>query len=118
MTFARKAALTCLAFCFASVAYPQGRAAQPPAQPAAQPTPGGRGGRGGVPGPGPAIGGEVHETPAATKHTTQVNGQAPNYAATVAQMPLKDAAGETEARILHVDYSLDGADPAKRPVSF
>jgi carboxypeptidase C (cathepsin A) len=81
--------------------------------------PGGRGGRGGVAGPGPAIGGEVDETPVVTKHSITVQGKKLDYTATVAQMPLKDAAGETEAHIFYMAYTLDGAgDEAKRPLTF
>src|SRR5437588_8174333 len=78
----------------------------------------GRGGRGGVAGPGPAVGGTIDETPVVTKHSIQLNGKTLNYTATAAQMPLKDASGETEAHIFYVAYTLDGADAAKRPVAF
>src|SRR5215475_65605 len=87
--------------------------------PATQTAPGGRGGRGGITGPGPAIGGEVDETPVVTRHSITVQGKTLNYTATVAQMPLKDASGETEAHIFYMAYTLDGAgDEAKRPVTF
>src|SRR5258706_14332997 len=95
----------------------QGRAAQQtaPQTPAVQ---GGRG-RGGVAGPGPAVGGEIDETPVVTKHSINVGGQTLNYTATVAQMPLKDAAGETEAHIFYMAYALDSAtDAGKRPLTF
>ncbi|HYW27853.1 MAG TPA: peptidase S10, partial [Terriglobales bacterium] len=47
------------------------------------------------------------------------NGKTINYTATVAQMPLKDASGETEAHIFYVAYTLDGADDkGKRPLTF
>ena len=55
-------------------------------------------------GPGPAVGGEVDETPVVTKHSITLNGKTLNYTATVAQMPLKDAAGETEAHIFYMAY--------------
>jgi carboxypeptidase C (cathepsin A) len=101
----------------------QGRAAQTttPAAPAQTPaTPAGRGGRGGgVAGPGPAVGGEVDETPVVTHHTITVGGKTLNYTATVAPMPLKDAGGETEAHIFYMAYTLDGvADSARRPLTF
>jgi carboxypeptidase C (cathepsin A) len=81
---------------------------------------GGRGRAGGVSGPGPAIGGgEVDETPVVTHHSINIDGKTLNYTATVAQMPLKNASGETEAHIFYMAYTLDGvADPAKRPVTF
>jgi carboxypeptidase C (cathepsin A) len=102
-------------------------AAQPPqapatttTAPATQPIPGGRGGRGGgIAGPGPAVGGEVDETPVVTKHSVTAQGKTLNYTATVAQMPLKDASGETEAHIFYMAYALDGvSDTAKRPLTF
>ena len=92
----------------------QGREA-PATPPPAQTTPG----RGGVPGPGPAVGGEVDETPVVTHHSVTVDGKTINYTATAAQMPLKNAAGETEAHIFYVAYTLDGVtDTAKRPLTF
>lgn len=108
--------------------FAQGRqgqqAQQAPAQttptaptPAPQAAPGGRGGRG-ISGPGPAIGGEIDETPVVTHHSINVNGKTINYTATAAQMPLKNAAGETEAHIFYMAYTLDGADPHKRPLTF
>jgi carboxypeptidase C (cathepsin A) len=102
----------------------QGRQAQTPPQPApapqAQTTTPGRGGRGGgIAGPGPAIGGEVDETPAVTHHSIELNGKTLNYTATAAEMPLKDSAGETEAHIFYVAYTLDGVtDLGKRPLTF
>ena len=101
----------------------QGRQAQAQAPAATAPTPAaapaGRGGRGGVAGPGPAIGGEIDETPVVTHHSVTVQGKTINYTATVAQMPLKDPAGETEAHIFYMAYTLDGvADTTKRPVTF
>src|SRR5689334_12267530 len=99
----------------------QGRQAATPAPAPQTPAavPGGRGGRGGVAGPGPAIGGEIDETPVVTHHSVTVQGKTINYTATVAQMPLKDASGETEAHIFYMAYTLDGvADTAKRPLTF
>jgi carboxypeptidase C (cathepsin A) len=110
----------------------QGRA-QPPAPPAAQtpaptppaapetterPIPGGRG-RGFIPGPGPAVGGEIDETPVVTHHSMNVTGKEIHYTATVAQMPLKDTSGETEAHIFYMAYTLDGVkDTGHRPLTF
>ena len=104
----------------------QGRAAQTttpaptqtPSAPAQPPATQGRGGRGGFGGPGPAVGGEIDETPVVTHHTITVGGKSLNYTATVAQMPLKDAAGETEAHIFYMVYTLDGEDAARRPLTF
>jgi carboxypeptidase C (cathepsin A) len=106
----------------APAVYAQGRQNQtqttppPTTQPQTLP---GRGGRGGVPGPAPAVGGEVDETPSVTHHSIQLNGKTLNYTATAAQMPLKDAAGEAEAHIFYVAYTLDGVtDHSKRPLAF
>jgi carboxypeptidase C (cathepsin A) len=67
----------------------------------------------------PAVGGEIDETPVATHHGIEVGGKTLNYTATVAQMPLKDASGETEAHIFYVAYTLDGVgDTGKRPLTF
>src|SRR5690242_13145585 len=85
-------------FGFAPIAaWSQGRAQTPPATvaPAAPQTPAqtpaaqaGRGrGAAVVAGPGPAIGGEVDETPVVTHHSITVDGKTINYTATVAQMP-------------------------------
>jgi carboxypeptidase C (cathepsin A) len=76
-------------------------------------------GRGGAPtGPGPAVASDVDETPVVTHHSINIEGKTLNYTATVAQMPLKNASGETEAHIFYMAYTLDGADPAKRPLTF
>ena len=99
---------------------PQGQARQTPAQtqtstpapapPAPQAAPQGRGGRGGIAGPGPAIGGDVDETPVVTHHSVDgLYGKTLNYTATVAQMPLKNASGETRgAHLFYGAYTLDG----------
>ncbi len=97
----------------------QSQPAQRESTPPPQATPGGRGGRGGVAGPGPAIGGDVDETPVVTKHSVNVDGKSLNYTATVAQMPLKNPSGETEAHIFYVAYTQDGvSDTSKRPLTF
>ncbi|HMF77783.1 MAG TPA: hypothetical protein VK604_19155 [Bryobacteraceae bacterium] len=96
------------------------RPATPAAPPApAVPAPAGRSGRAGIAGPGPAVGGEVDETPVVTHHSITVRGKTINYTATVAQMPLKNPAGETEAHIFYMAYTLDGGPEApKRPLTF
>ena len=53
-----------------------------------------------------------------THHSIEVDGKTIHYTATVAQMPLKNPSGETEAHIFYMAYTLDGADPAKRPLTF
>jgi len=98
-------------------AQPQQQAPAAAPAPAPQAVPGGRG-RGGIPGPGPAIGGDIDETPVVTHHSMNLNGKTLNYTATVAEMPLKNSSGETEAHIFYMAYTLDGADPHKRPLTF
>jgi carboxypeptidase C (cathepsin A) len=61
---------------------------------------------------------KVDETLKVSKHKITVGGKTLEYTATVAQMPLKDASGETEAHVFYMAYTLDGADPAKRPLTF
>jgi carboxypeptidase C (cathepsin A) len=62
---------------------------------------------------------KVDEKPVVTHHKITVGGKTLEYTATVAQMPLKDAAGETEAHIFYMAYTLDGvSDTSKRPVTF
>jgi len=113
MTHFRRLAALLLAASAALHLDAQGRATQNQQQA----TPGGRG-RGGVAGPAPAVGGEIDEAPSVTKHSIQYNGKTLNYTATAAQMPIRDASGETEAHIFYVAYTLDGAEPGKRPVAF
>ena len=84
----------------------------------AQPTqPGGRRGGGGD-ASGPAIAADVDETPVVTHHSIGAGGKTLAYTATVAQMPLHSASGETEAHIFYTAYTLDGANPGKRPLTF
>ena len=57
--------------------------------------------------------------PSVTKHEIRVGGRALRYTVTTGVMPLKSAAGETEARIFYMAYTLDGAGPAaQRPLMF
>src|SRR5258708_6840620 len=108
----------------AQQALAQGRGTPPApgAQPPAQSPQGGRRGQTDAarpPGGGPAVGGEVDETPVVTHHAIQAAGKTLNYTATAAQMPIKDSSGETEAHIFYVAYTLDGAgDTGKRPLTF
>ncbi|HKD38353.1 MAG TPA: hypothetical protein VKB78_16180, partial [Pirellulales bacterium] len=62
---------------------------------------------------------KVDEKPIVTHHKLTVGGKTLEYTATVAQMPLKDGAGETEAHIFYMAYTLDGVkNPAARPLTF
>ncbi len=60
----------------------------------------------------------VDETPVVTHHTITLGKKTIAYTTTVQQMPIKNGKGETEAHIFYTAYTLDGADHAKRPVTF
>ena len=65
-----------------------------------------------------AVAETVDETPMVTHHEIRVGGKALSYTATVGQMPLKNAAGETEAHIFYMAYTADGAGASTRPLTF
>ncbi|HJQ31202.1 MAG TPA: hypothetical protein VJ866_03435, partial [Pyrinomonadaceae bacterium] len=57
--------------------------------------------------------------PSVTRHEIRVGGRTLRYTVTTGVMPLKSAAGETEARIFYMAYTLDGvSNPAQRPLMF
>ena len=56
--------------------------------------------------------------PVQTHHTITVHGKTLHYTATAGRMPIKDATGEIDAEMFFVAYTLDGADPATRPLTF
>src|ERR687887_149822 len=57
--------------------------------------------------------------PVVTKHEIRVGGRALRYTVTTGVMPLRNAAGETEARIFYMAYTADGvSDRAQRPLMF
>jgi carboxypeptidase C (cathepsin A) len=61
----------------------------------------------------------VDETPITSRHTfTDSAGKSLPYTATVQQMPIQNAAGDTEAHMFYVAYTLDNAEKAKRPITF
>ena len=85
----------------------------PPSQPEpAQP--------GGAPGEGlrPMHFDMTEVPPVVTQHEMRVNGNLLKYTATVGRLPIKDAEGKIEAEMFFEAYTLDGADPATRPVTF
>ena len=53
-----------------------------------------------------------------TQHQTTVNGALLKYTATTGRLPLKRPDGKIEAEMFFVAYTLDGQDPAKRPLTF
>jgi carboxypeptidase C (cathepsin A) len=70
-------------------------------------------------GGGGAVAEIVDETPVVTHHEIHVGGRTISYTATAAQMPIKNQAGETEAHIFYVAYTLDGTgDGGSRPLTF
>ena len=56
--------------------------------------------------------------PAVTRHQITVDGKALKYTATAGRLPIKRGDGRIEAEMFYVAYTLDGADAAKRPVTF
>jgi carboxypeptidase C (cathepsin A) len=69
--------------------------------------------------PAAVAAGAIDETPVVTHHEIPLAGKTLRYTATVAQMPLNNAAGENEAHIFYIAYTLDGvADTGKRPLTF
>lgn len=56
--------------------------------------------------------------PVQTHHQITVNGKTLRYTATAGRLPIKDPTGKIQAEMFFVAYTLDGADPAKRPVTF
>src|SRR3974390_3396029 len=56
--------------------------------------------------------------PVQTHHQTTLNGRTLHYTATAGRLPIKDPTGKIDAEMFFVAYTLDGADPAKRPLTF
>ena len=56
--------------------------------------------------------------PVQTHHQITVNGRTLRYTATAGRLPIKDPTGKIDAEMFFVAYTLDGADPATRPVTF
>ena len=75
-----------------------------------------------MPGERPAQAGlhwDMTETaPVQTSHQITVDGKTLHYTATAGRLPLKDPAGKIEAEMFFAAYTLDGADPSKRPITF
>ncbi len=57
-------------------------------------------------------------TPVVTHHEISVNGRPLRYTATAGRLPIKDISGNIDAEMFYVAYTLDGQDPARRPVTF
>ena len=76
---------------------------------------------GGAPGPtaAPNYHWDMAEVAAVqTHHQITLNGKTLHYTATAGRLPIKDPTGKINAEMFFVAYTLDGADPAKRPLTF
>ncbi len=61
----------------------------------------------------------MDDKPVVTKHQINLNGRTLRYTVTTGMMPLKNAAGDTEARVFYMAYTADNAgSPAQRPLMF
>jgi carboxypeptidase C (cathepsin A) len=56
--------------------------------------------------------------PVVTHHQITVDGKLLKYTATAGRLPIKRSDGKTEAQMFYVAYTLDGQEPAKRPLTF
>jgi carboxypeptidase C (cathepsin A) len=56
--------------------------------------------------------------PVVTHHQLTVDGKLLKYTATTGRLPIKRGDGKIEAEMFYVAYTLDGADAAKRPLTF
>jgi carboxypeptidase C (cathepsin A) len=61
---------------------------------------------------------EVRDQISTTQHTVTVGGTAINYTARSGTMVMKDEEGKPRASFFFTAYTRDGADPARRPVTF
>ena len=56
--------------------------------------------------------------PVQTHHQAVIGGKTLRYTATAGRLPIKNAEGKIEAEMFFVAYTLDGADPMTRPLTF
>jgi carboxypeptidase C (cathepsin A) len=56
--------------------------------------------------------------PEETHHEISIGGKVLRYTATAGRLPIKDAEGKIEAEMFFVAYTLDGTEPAARPLTF
>lgn len=61
---------------------------------------------------------EVRDQISTTQHTVSVGGTAINYTARSGTLVMKDEEGKPRASFFFTAYTRDGADPARRPVTF
>jgi carboxypeptidase C (cathepsin A) len=93
---------------------PAGEAGQPP-----RPD-GPRGGRPPERGPAERPPGDNRKLPpdSVTHHALELPGRTLRFTATAGSLPLMDPQGNVQAEIGYVSYTLDGTEPASRPVTF
>lgn len=60
----------------------------------------------------------AEQPPVVTHHEIKVEGKDLKYTATVGRLPIKRGDGKIEAEMFYVAYTLDGQEPAKRPLTF
>jgi carboxypeptidase C (cathepsin A) len=60
----------------------------------------------------------TEQPPVVTHHQIAVAGKTLKYTATAGRLPIRDMEGKIQAEMFFVAYTLDGADPAKRPITF
>src|ERR1700704_3565903 len=53
-----------------------------------------------------------------TQHSVSIDGQTINYTARAGTIIMKDEEGTPKASFFFVSYTRDGADPARRPITF
>lgn len=69
--------------------------------------------------PGKPAGFDMKEVPPiVTHHEIKIDGKTIRYTATAGRLPIKEIDGTIAAEMFFVAYTLDGADPGKRPVTF
>jgi carboxypeptidase C (cathepsin A) len=69
--------------------------------------------------PTPAAAPKPEEKPVVTRHQVTAGGRTLSYTVTAGMMPIANPAGEVEADIFYMAYTLDNAGPAgKRPLMF
>jgi carboxypeptidase C (cathepsin A) len=56
--------------------------------------------------------------PVVTHHEIKIDGKTIRYTATAGRLPIKEMDGSIAAEMFFVAYTMDGVDPAKRPVTF
>src|SRR5437763_4752434 len=77
--------------------------------------------RGGAPGATPTEkdAAMLDNPPVVTKHEIRIGARSLRYTVTTGMMPLRNAAGDTEARIFYMAYTADGVgDRSQRPLMF